>query len=189
MMMKCSWYFQNWSIHHLAGCSPVPGYPPRLAWSGLSGLGHPPGSRCSPNAVPSIGISWPHAWQRTLFPLWISKLYLENQAIHYVVMLLDNGELLSQLRVSLAKMPSPGCNGRPIACAWPFPATGCLSCMITFIGMSSWTWLWPLPASACAFLRAIMLTSAVSIQLALTKPALAGESNAFAKILSQVFHQ
>ena len=39
-------------------------------------------------------------------------------------MLLDNGELLSQLRVSLAKMPSPGCNGTPIASAWLFPKAG-----------------------------------------------------------------
>ena len=86
--------------------------------------GHNPGSDRCLWAVSSIFIVSPQNLQRTLFPLWISKLDFENQVSYYVLMLLDNRELLSQFRVSLAKMPSSCCDGRPVARAWLFPKAG-----------------------------------------------------------------
>ena len=107
MMLQWSRNLQKIWIYYLAGCSPVPGYPPSLAWSGRSGLGHPPGSMCSLNAVSSIGISWPHAWQRTLFPLWISKIRSLKPIHKTDHILLDNEELLVQLMMLVGEMLPP----------------------------------------------------------------------------------
>ena len=106
----CLRYIDQWRIYHPA------------SFSSMSG--HNPGSDRCLWAVSSIFIVSPQNRQRTLFPLWISILDFENQVSYHVFMLLDNGELLSQFRMRMAKVPSSCCDCRPIASAWLFPKAG-----------------------------------------------------------------
>ena len=52
------------------------------------------------------------------------KIRFKKKVSYHVLMLLNNGELLSQFRMILAKVPSSCCDDRPVACAWLFPKAG-----------------------------------------------------------------